>query len=170
MKITMCVNPNCPYTKNITPNKNCPKCGHQSESIGFRDSANMIKLKNSIKKGEIPPYSEKDIENLSKSDEEIRKEEIENGIFRGYNNKKKNQNAILTLKEKSLQAVTHSSITGRLAEENTILYPNIQAVNVKRHGLGKVVEIQTASENFKFMIFNTTAFVDMLNEKINSAV
>lgn len=105
-------------------------------------------------------------ENLTKSNEKNRNDEIANGIFRAYNVNKRLLNATLTFQENSLHTVTDASIVSQHNEENNILYSSIQSVNVQSHGVGKFVEIKTASYTFKFNLFNTEAFVDFLNEKI----
>ena len=176
MKIRMCVNPNCPLDK-IQKGESCQGCGERLFAIGFSDSFKIITLKKTIKNHEREPMTPDEITKLHediikpepKSKEQIQKEEIETGIFKGYNAKQKNKNTTITLTDNGLEVITERRhIVGGLGEENIIPYSSIQGVTIKRHGLGKVVEIKTMAETFKFRIFNTTAFVDMLNEKINS--
>lgn len=106
-------------------------------------------------------------ENLTQSIDQQREEEMANGIFRAYNLNKRLLKAKLTFQEKSLHAVTIDPVMGLQNEENNIPYSSIKSVIVQSHGVGKYVEIKTASETFKFNLFNTEAFVDFFNEKTN---
>jgi hypothetical protein len=90
-----------------------------------------------------------------------------NGIIRAYNVNRRLLKATLTFQENSLHAVTDAPVMSLNNVENNIPYSSIRSVNVHSHGVGKFVEIKTASETFKFNLFNTEAFVDFFNEKTN---
>lgn len=199
MKITMCVNPNCPQFKTPAEGNYCPECGNKLEptettgfctnpkcpntdvinapfcpecespvkTMGFRENNKIFKEKRKLKK------QLKEIEKEEKKETEKKEleESIKKGIFGARNINNQNKAATITLANNSMKVSTQRMhILGRQGEENIVPYSAIQGVSVKRHGLGRKVEIKTTSQTYKFFVSHTTAFVDMLNEKINSTV